>query len=111
MTSQIFKTSFSKDILYDFLEIIATKKTNCFLLTKVNYKSAVFQKLIDPFLDSIKEHYFASKKKYVTRKMNYKNFVTVIRQICKFHHIPFSSNIKYDKSSYEIEYNIYFTEK
>ena len=39
--------------------------------------------------------------------MNYKNFVTIIRQICKFN-LLFSSNIKYDKSTYEINYNIYF---
>ena len=39
--------------------------------------------------------------------MNYKNFVTIIRQICKYHHIPFTSNIKYSKSKYEIKYFIY----
>ena len=40
--------------------------------------------------------------------MNYKNFVTILRQICKFHHIPFTSTIKYDKSAYDISYSIFF---
>ena len=39
--------------------------------------------------------------------MIYKNFVTIIRQICKYHHIPFTSSIKYNKSKYDIYYFIY----
>ena len=57
---------------------------------------------------TISEGKIALLKKYITRKMNYKNFITIIRQICKYHHFAFASNIKYDKSSYEITYNIYF---
>ena len=36
-----------------------------------------------------------SQKFYVERKMTYKNFVTILRQICKYHNIPFTTNIKY----------------
>ena len=56
----------------------------------------------------IKNHYFPSKQNYVTRKMTYKNFITILRQICKYHHIPFTSTIKYDKSTYDISYSIFF---
>ena len=53
---------------------------------------------------------FISKKMYVEREMKYKNLITIIRQICRYHHIPFSSNIKYSKSKYEITYSIIIPE-
>ena len=108
MSSQIFKTPVPKEIFYNFLESCATKKTKYYLFSKVIFKSAQYQELIEPFLTTIKEHYYPSKQKYVLRKMNYKNFVTILRQICKYHHIPFTSTIKYDKSTYEISYSIFF---
>ena len=39
--------------------------------------------------------------------MSYKNIITIIRQICKYHHIPFTNRIKYEHSKYEIIYIIY----
>lgn len=106
--SQIFRDSIPKNILFDFLKENSSKKSNYYFFTKTHFKSSQFNENIDPFLEKIKGYYFSSKQKYVTRKMNYKNFVTIIRQICKYNHIPFSSNIKYDKSAYDINYNIYF---
>ena len=43
--------------------------------------------------------------------MIYKNFVTLIRQICKYHHIAFTSVMKYNKSKYEIIYSIFIPEQ
>jgi len=108
MSSQIFKTTIPKEIFYAFLEANATKKTNYYIFTKVLFKSAQYNETVIPFLDKIKNHYFPSKQNYVTRKMTYKNFITILRQICKYHHIPFTSTIKYDKSTYDISYSIFF---
>ena len=38
----------------------------------------------------IKPYYFKSKQFYLERDKNYKNIITIIRQICKFNyiHIP-----------------------
>jgi hypothetical protein len=108
MSSQIFRDSIPKNILFDFLKENATEKSNYYFFTKTHFKASQFNENISPFLEKVKPYYFSSKKTYVTRKMNYKNFVTIIRQICKFNHIAFSSNIKYDNSTYEINYNIYF---
>lgn len=106
--SQIFKESFDKNILFDFIEKFSEKQNNDgYLFSKIGFKKAKFQKEIKPFCDKIKEFYYASKKKYIDRKMTYKNFVTIIRQICKYHHIPFTSAIKYQNSNYEIQYFIY----
>ena len=70
MSSQIFKTPVPKNAFYSFLESCATKKTNYYLFSKVIFKSAQYQELIEPFLTTIKEHYYPSKQKYVLRKMN-----------------------------------------
>ena len=58
-------------------------------------------------VDNLKKYYFKSKHHYLERDSTYKNFVTIVRQICKYHHIPFTSDIKYSKSKYEIKYFIY----
>jgi hypothetical protein len=42
------------------------------------------------------------------RKMNYNSFVTILRQICNFNKIIYTSQIKYDKSKYDIIYHIFF---
>tara|TARA_B100000927_G_C16475422_1_gene473203 strand:- start:3421 stop:3765 length:345 start_codon:yes stop_codon:yes gene_type:complete len=109
MSTQIFKNIIPKDILLNFLEKTAKKKGNSYVFSKVEFKTAQFNNLIIPFCESLKEYYHKSKLIYIERKMNYKNFITVIRQLCKSLHLPFSSKIIYDKSNYEIIYTI-FTE-
>jgi hypothetical protein len=49
-----------------------------------------------------------SKQKYLERKLAYNNFTTILRQICNFCAINYTSVIKYDKSTYNIIYYIYF---
>ena len=58
--------------------------------------------------DNKVKSFYQSKKKYVTRDMNYTRLLTIIRQICNSHMIPYVSNVKYSNSSYDIEYVIFF---
>jgi hypothetical protein len=105
--SQIFKENIPTEILSEFLKTYCIENKNYYILENIAYKKALFNKKIQPFLDSIQKYYYKSKLNYVQRKMNYKNFTTIIRQICKFKHIPFTSKIFYSKSNYEIKYYIY----
>ena len=41
--------------------------------------------------------------KYLDKTQTYRSFITIIRQICKYHHISFTSSIKYDKLTLKIE--------
>ena len=52
-------------------------------------------------------YYHISKRKYLERKLTYNSFITVIRQICNFNKITYTSQLKYDKSTYDITYYIY----
>ena len=64
---------------------------------------------IQSFYDKLLEYYHVSKQYYVTRKMTYKSFITVLRQLCKYFGLTYSSQIKYIKSNYEIIYHIDMT--
>lgn len=106
MKTQIFKTVPPISLLIHLFEIICIKEGPTFILTNDGFKKGVFHNLIHPFLTSCSEHYHISKRFYLERKIAYNSFLTVIRQICNVHNIPFSSQIKYDKSSYNIVYKI-----
>ena len=103
MASQLFKEEVSIDILVNLLQS-CTDETNAF--GKDAYKKACICGSIYIFLDSLKECYFTSKQFYVTRKMSYKNIITIIRHVCNHLNIHYSSKIIYTKSSYEIVYYI-----
>jgi len=111
MSNQIFKNDFPNDILFNLLdEIFYQKTTKCYIINNSSFKRALHKDLVKDFCNELKEHYHVSKTFYVERNLNYSKFMTIIRQICNKKHISFSTQIKYDKSSYDIYYFIYFTE-
>jgi len=68
----------------------------------------MFNNLIEDFIKQCIPYYHLSKRKYLERKLTYNSFITIIRQICNFNKITYTSQIKYDKSTYDIMYYIYF---
>ena len=105
--SQIFKKKFPKQNFFDFLEKICETKDNHLIFSKDAFKRGKLSKSISTFYETLKPYYYPSKQHYLERDIIYKNLVTVVRQLCKFHCIPFTSTIKYSKSKYEIKYFIY----
>jgi hypothetical protein len=105
--NQIFKCALPINLLWDYLQHNFIDKDTHFSINKFLYKKAEYNNSITLFLDSLKEYYYLSKRKYVDRQMTYKHFLTVLRQICKANNINYTSKLVYDKSSYEIEYSIY----
>ena len=108
MTSQIFKNRIPSEILFDLLEKICIKNNGYYLLNRGAYKKAMYNSLIEPFCDTILPYYHISKKFYVTRKQNQSSFITILRQICKYLNINYTSKITYNKSTYDIIYQIYY---
>lgn len=106
--SQIFKTNFSKDIVYEFLKEYCDKTNNFYIFSKTTFKKIKlkYPDALQTFYDKIKSHYFKSKQFYLERDKTYKNFITILRQLTKYHHIPYTSKIIYLKSTYEIKYFI-----
>ena len=108
MSQQLFKTAPSKKIILDFLEENAIKNEKYFLFDKCAFKKSKLNKTVENFIENIKKHYHDSKQVYINRQLSYKMIVTLLRQLCKYHHIPFFSKINYSHSKYDICYKIYY---
>ena len=108
MSSQIFKKLIPNNLLINLLDEIAINTENCYVLNNNSFKKGIFNGSINQFIDDCKPYYFISKQKYLERKLNYNSFITIIRQICKHNKITYTSQIKYDRSTYDIIYYIYF---
>lgn len=106
--SQIFKTKIPTEMLFSLLESISVKNNNYYIVNNIAYKKGVFNEFIIKFIEQCVPYYHTSKIKYVERKLTYGSFVTIIRQICNANNIKYTSNIKYNKSKYDIHYYIYF---
>ena len=107
--NQIFKKDIPINAVWAFLEENFEDKDTHFVINKFLYKKTDYNKNLYKFIEFLKDYYYASKKKYIERHMNYKFFVTIMRQICNAYNITYTSKLVYDKSSYEIEYCIYKT--
>lgn len=108
MTNQLFKKDFPKNIFIEFLEKICIKNDKYLLFNNDAYKRGLFNNLLQEFIIGLKPYYHLSKQKYLERKITYNSFVTILRQICNYCNITYTSLIKYDKSTYNINYYIYY---
>ena len=109
MFSQIFKYKMPLELLCDLLDNISKRSTNnkYYIVDNNSYKKGIFNENITSFVEKCKAYYHVSKHIYLDRKMSYNNFMTILRQVCKFNNILYTSNIIYDKSKYTIIYYVY----
>ena len=108
MSIQIFKKNVPNENLFQLLDSICLKNEKHYILNIDSFKKGIFKEIIQQFLDNCKQYYHLSKRKYLEKKLTYNSFITVIRQICNFNKITYTSQIKYDKSTYSIVYYIYY---
>jgi hypothetical protein len=109
MSTQIFKKKINTTLLYDLLDKIAFKSEKFYMFNNESFKKGLIQENIPQFLEECKEYYHLSKQKYLERKLTYNSFTTILRQICKYNKITYTTQIKYDSSTYNIMYFIYFS--
>lgn len=107
MSTQIFKKKIPNDMLFTLLDSICLKNEKHYTFNNDAYKKGIFNHSISNFINLCIPYYHTSKQKYLERKQTYRSFVTIIRQICKYNKIVYTSEIKYDKSNYDIFYYIY----
>ena len=107
MKNQIFKTIINPDILWNFLIENGSMQDNHYIFSKDLYKKAVYKETIMTLIKTIEPYYHESKKHYITRKMDYAKFITIIRQLCNINNVKYSTKMIYNNSSYEIVYYIY----
>jgi len=105
-SSQIFKIKPDPNIFKDLLENICEIYDGKYILNNASFKKGMMFENITDFCSKIKECYYDSKLFYIERKMTYKYFITVVRQLCKINNLSYETETKYNKSSYEIIYMI-----
>lgn len=107
MSTQIFKNQIPNNILFELLSKICLKNEKHYTFNNDSFKKGVYNEEIPKFLEVCKPYYHISKRKYIETKLTYKSFTTILRQICNHNKITYTSQIKYDKSTYDILYYIY----
>lgn len=108
MSSQIFKKKIENEVLFNLLDKLCIKNNTYYIFNNSSYKKgSFFDDTIQTFLEKVKECYHKSKIKYLEKKHTYNSFTTILRQICNFNKILYTTEIKYDKSTYEIFYYIF----
>ena len=107
MSTQIFKNRVPSEWLFELLDQLTSKTEKFYTFNNNSYKKGIFNNLIVEFLEKCVPYYHVSKRKYLECKLTYNSFITILRQICKFNNIKYTSQIKYDKSNYDIVYYIY----
>lgn len=107
--SQLFKTPYPLEKLKEYiLKLCERVDDSSYIFSKVCFKRAQMSALATEFISDVAPHYHKSKQKYAdVNAINYKLVVNALRQLCKYHDIHVESKIRYDKSSYEIEYFIH----
>lgn len=108
MSLQIIKHKIPNELLFELLEKICLKNDKYYMLNNEFYKKGIFNNAIQFFFNICKSHYYQSKLYYLETKLTYKSFLTVLRQICKFNKIKYTTEIKYDKSNYNIIYYVFY---
>ncbi len=108
MSTQIFKNIIPPEKLFKLFDSLCVKNDKHYFFDSTSFKKGLFTEEINKFLEECKPYYHLSKRKYLEKKLTYNSFTTVLRQICNSNQIVYTSQIKYDKSDYEIIYYIYF---
>ena len=108
MSTQIFKNIIPSEKIFCLLEPLCIKNEKYYLFNSISFKKGIFTQEINKFVEECKPYYHISKRKYLEKKLTYNSFTTILRQICNFNKIIYTSQIKYDKSNYEIIYYIFF---
>jgi hypothetical protein len=108
MSSQIFKEQIPNNIFFELLDKICLKNEKHYTFNINSFKKGFYNEEIQNFLNSCIPYYHISKRKYLEKKLTHNSFTTILRQICNFNKIKYTSEIKYDKSKYDIVYYIYY---
>ena len=114
--SQIFCKAIPISILYNLLDnVCALEKIEdnsnniieYYKIDKIIFKKIEFHDLFTDLIVDLKNYYYENKKFYIERNIDYNNFLTIVRQICKYNNVLVNKKIIYRRDTYTIEYYIY----
>jgi hypothetical protein len=95
-----------KDYVYDYLNLYCIKDGDYLYINKEISKKYEINNKIEEFINYVKQFYRTSKKYFTERTINYNNFISILRHICKLLKIIYYKKIIYNNNSYHIVYYI-----
>ena len=103
---QLFKLMPPIDIFYKFLDLNFEYENNMYKITEMFFNKCIYKNTLNDFCEKISPFYHKSKQKFANINNVYTKFSIMIRHLSKLYEFEYKKNIKYDNSSYNIEYNI-----
>jgi hypothetical protein len=104
--SNIFKINPPLYKIINTIINLSLYENNKYIINNNTFKIYNLSNDIKQFIYFLEPFYYKSKQFYVTRKLNYKNYLTIIRQLCNLYNIKYRVIKKYCNSKYEIYYII-----
>ena len=107
MPSSVFNKAVPNDLLDSFLKTNCyTDSGGCTVIDRTTYKKSILDGSLFPFLSSLLNYYHQSTRFYLTRKMTYTRFLTVLRQLFRHHEIAYYSKVTHTSTKKEVVYTI-----
>ena len=104
--NQLFAQIPDKNLLFNLLNQICNNNKEYYLIDKTSFKLAIYHNLLKSFYEELTPYYHKSKQFYINKGFKYKNFLTIIRQLCNCLNINFIYFNNFNNSTYEIIYKI-----
>ena len=109
MVASVFRTSVPVHTLLDFLIAVRNNERSTdstHVLDIMSYKRGQCTGRTRAFLENCAPHYHLSTLEYVAYPTTHKALMTVVRQICNYHHIPYVTRVEYSYSVKNVVYTI-----
>lgn len=105
-TDNIFNEPLPISLLDDFLKRNCIKEMKSYRFNSDMFKRGVMNGNITTFCYELIFYYNTKKLGYIQRNHTYKTFLTVLRHVLKHFGVHYENHVKYDRSTYSIEYVI-----
>ena len=104
----IFNEPLPAGLLEDFLKRNCIKEMKTYRFNSDMFKRGVMNGNITTFCYELIFYYNPKKLGYIQRNHTYKTFLTVLRHVLKHFGVHYENHVKYDRSTYSIEYVIQY---
>ena len=105
--SNIFLKKLDINIILKYIQNNSYIENNKYIIDNNVFKQSIYHNNVDEIIKYLKPHYYKAKRIYLERKINYKNYLTILRQIFNYLDIKYEKFKKYSNSTYEMIYIIY----
>lgn len=81
-----------------------------FVIDIITFNRLKYYNKINKIREILNSCYIKKYNNYILREINYKDFLTIIRQLCKHFNIIYKINIKYLLNKKEIIYDVFYSD-